>query len=114
MATDASFGFNGAFLILHGGVLLSCIVSDGMGWEHVSCVPRKPNTRKELGRTPTWAEMDWLKRQFWDDDEAVMQLHPPRSEWVNNSEFCLHLWRPTNRVVPLPPSLMVGFKGLRL
>jgi hypothetical protein len=112
MASDSTFGFNGGFLLPHNGVLLSCIVSDGLGWEHVSVVPRKPNTRKLLGRTPTWEEMDWIKGQFWDDDEAVMQLHPPRADWVNNHEYCLHLWKPTSATIPLPPSMMVGFKDL--
>ena len=110
MASSTAFGFNGAFVLPHGGVLLSCIVSDGLGWEHVSVVPRKPNSGKLLGRVPTWEEMCWVKEQFWGDDEAVMQLHPPRSEYVNQHEFCLHLWRPTDGRVPLPPSLMVGFK----
>lgn len=111
MASDSTYGFNGAFLLPHNGVLLSCIVSDGLGWEHVSVVPRKPNTKKLLGVTPTWEEMDWIKGQFWDEDEAVMQLHPPRADWVNNHEFCLHLWKPTGLTIPLPPSLMVGLKA---
>lgn len=71
-------------------------------WEHVSvCVKR---------HTPTWAEMDFIKRLFWDDEETVMQLHPPRSRWINNMPNCLHMWRPTNREIPLPPDITVGIK----
>lgn len=110
MASDSSFGFNGGFLLPRNGVLLSCIVSDGLGWEHVSVVVRKPNSKKLIARTPTWEEMDWIKNQFWDEGEAVMQLHPPRADWVNNHEYCLHLWRPVGLTIPLPPSLMVGTK----
>jgi hypothetical protein len=41
-----------------------------------------------------------------------MQLHPPRSEWVSNAEFCLHLWRPVGVDIPRPPALMVGVAAL--
>lgn len=51
--------------------------------------------------------MDHIKRLFWDDEEAVMQLYPPRSCWVNNHEFCLHLWRPKHVEIPLPPEIAV-------
>ena len=68
-------------------------------WEHVSV--SLPN------RCPTWEEMDAVKRLFWADDEAVMQLHPPRSMWVNRHPHCLHLWRPTTQEIPLPPMVAV-------
>lgn len=70
------------------------------GWEHVSV--SLPN------RCPTWVEMDMIKRLFWNDEDAVMQLHPPRSDWVNLHPYCLHLWRPTSAAIPLPPSMLVG------
>lgn len=69
-------------------------------WEHVSV--SLPN------RCPTWEEMCWVKSLFWDDEEPVMQLHPPRSQWVNNHAYCLHLWRPCDEPIPLPPDLYVG------
>lgn len=53
-----------------------------------------------------------VKSIFWDDEDAVMQLHPPRSEWVNNHRYCLHLWRPVGVEIPLPPSWMVGNQKL--
>ena len=73
-------------------------------WEHVSVSLRN--------RCPNWPEMDFIKRLFWSDEEAVMQLHPPRSEWVNNYNYCLHMWRPLNATIPLPPSIAVGYKEL--
>lgn len=79
---------------------LFVVASSDFGWEHVS-VSRK-------NRTPTWGEMDQIKRLFWEDEEAVMQLHPPRSSWINFSTNCLHLWRPTEAAIPLPPPIFVG------
>jgi hypothetical protein len=35
-----------------------------------------------------------VKELFFDADECVMQLHPPKSEYVNCHQYCLHLWRP--------------------
>ncbi|MCX8016811.1 MAG: hypothetical protein N2690_02735 [Rhodocyclaceae bacterium] len=53
-----------------------------------------------------------MKALFWDDEDAVMQLHPPQSQWVNNHSYCLHLWRPTQQPIPLPPAILVGIKAL--
>lgn len=75
---------------------------DSIPWEHVSV--SLPN------RCPNWEEMDFVKRLFWNDEEAVMQLHPPRSKWVNNHPYCLHLWRPIKQEIPLPPEIAVGIK----
>lgn len=74
----------------------------GVAWEHVSV--SLPN------RCPTWPEMDFVKRLFWDDEESVIQLHPPRSRWINNHDYCLHMWRPLEFEIPLPPDIAVGVK----
>lgn len=104
--STASDGNNGAFEVWFGGDpkdRLFVIASDGGGWEHVSVSNRY--------RTPTWAEMCRMKDLFWDDPEdCVMQLHPPKSVYVNNHENCLHLWRPVGQAIPIPPSIFVGFK----
>lgn len=76
--------------------------NEGIPWEHVSV--------SLSNRCPNWPEMDFIKRMFWDDEEAVMQLHPPRSTWINNHSFCLHMWRPTDQSIPLPPGIAVGVK----
>jgi hypothetical protein len=81
------------------------IASNGGGWDHVSV--SVSNER----RLPTWGEMAYIKRLFFDDGEAVMQLHPPAAQYVNNAEV-LHLWRPHDDVVPLPPLWMVGLPGV--
>lgn len=99
---------NGAFIIPHPatGVCLRIIASDSGGWEHVSV--------SLSNRTPNWREMEFVCRQFWSEEEAVMQLHPPRSDWVSVHPFCLHLWRPADGGIPLPPSIMVGPKSVEL
>lgn len=81
---------------------LRVIASWGGEWDHVSV--------SHQTRIPTWEEMCWIKGLFFDDEEAVMQLHPPKSEYVNNHSRCLHLWRPQNASIPLPPSIYVGIK----
>lgn len=91
---------NGLLMIRQMG--LNVIFSDGMGWQHVS-VSRK-------SRTPSYEDMDWIKRRFWDDDQCVMQLHVPVTEHVNYHDYCLHLWRPLAVKIPMPPAIMVGPK----
>lgn len=106
LGTDASHGNNGAFWVpvRPGAAPLTVIASDGDGWEHVSV--------STPSRCPTWAEMCHVKALFWDDEDAVMELHPPRSTWISNHSYCLHLWRPQATAIPLPPSYMVGYKEL--
>lgn len=79
---------------------LIVVASADEGWEHVSV--------SRVNRTPTWGEMDQIKQLFWDDEDAVMQLHPPRSTWVDHHPHCLHLWRPMAAAIPLPPPIFVG------
>ena len=94
---------NGCFIVpLKHQQKLRIIASDGFGWEHVSVSRRD--------RCPTWDEMCLVKALFWDDDDCVIQYHPPRSEYVNNHPYCLHLWRPIGVPLPMPPSILVGFK----
>lgn len=75
-------------------------------WEHVSVSTRH--------RCPDWSEMCFVKDLFWSEEEAVMQLHPPKSTWINNHPYCLHLWRPLDGNIPLPPGVAVGLKALNL
>lgn len=102
LASDDRFGNNGAFMVPYKRETLAVIVSDQDGWDHVSV------SLKE--RCPSWGEMCFVKDQFFEPEEAVMQVHPPRSDYVNYYPTCLHLWRPHNKRIPLPPSWMVGPK----
>ena len=102
MASDKSFGNNGYFSIPYGNKFggLDVICSDGEGWDHVSVsLPE---------RCPTWDEMVYVKDIFFGAEETVMQLHPPKSQYVNLHEFCLHLWRKHGFEIPLPPKEFVG------
>jgi hypothetical protein len=82
---------------------LHVIASDyeAMGWEHVSV------SVAEGGRCPTWEEMCFIKDLFWDDTDCVMQLHPPKSDYVNTHHYVLHLWRPIFQPIPRPPKELV-------
>lgn len=97
---------NGAFKVFVHGKSFNCIASNGCGWEHVSVSPGSPNRKK----CPTWDEMCAIKDMFFEPEETVVQYHPPRSEYVNNHPYCLHMWRPTDCEIPRPPSIMVGIK----
>ncbi len=79
------------------------IISDGLGWEHVSI------SRQD--KTPTWEEMCHIKDMIFDDDEVVIQYHPKKKDYVNMHQHCLHMWRPINEELPIPPSILVGIKG---
>lgn len=113
LGNNASYGCNGFFVIPHykiSGYTINCQVSDGLKWQHVSVTISSKDRKVE--RCPTWEEMCFVKSQFWNDDETVIQLHPPKSEYVNNHPYCLHLWKPDSIEIPLPDSLMVGNKSL--
>lgn len=92
----------GCFLMTRKSGDLRIIASSGddsMPWEHVSVSLEK--------RCPTWKEMCIVKRLFWGDDEMVVQYHPPESDYVNQHEFCLHLWKPIGVELPSPPLVAV-------
>lgn len=76
------------------------IASNGGGWEHASMA--RPD------RVPTWEEMQWLKAELWQAEDCVVQFHPPASRYVNVHPFCLHLWRPLEAELPMPPKWMIG------
>ena len=103
--SDARYGPYGLFDIQGPcGCALHIMAAAGEfdGWEHVSVsTPR---------RAPNWQEMCWVKDLFWADDECVMQLHPPKADYINNHPNCLHLWKPTTQEIPRPPSAAVGVK----
>lgn len=89
----------GAFRFLYRGEMFQAIASIGMGWEHVSVSHKK--------RVPSWNEMCHFKSLFWEPEECVVQYHPPESEYVNTHPNALHLWKPTDAVMPRPPKWMV-------
>ena len=95
MASTSDYGNNGAFHVKNFFIM----ASDSYLWEHVSVSLKK--------RTPHWSEMCYIKDIFWDEEDCVMQLHPPKSEYINNNPNTLHLWRPIGLIIPMPPVELV-------
>ena len=79
---------------------IAVVASSGEGWDHVSV--SRPN------RCPNWPEMEHIASLFFKDDETAMQLHVPTEQHISVHPHCLHIWRPHNKEIPLPPSWMVA------
>ena len=99
-------GGNGCFKVYVGGRSFFCIASNGGGWEHVSVSP----CSKKRKTSPSWDEMCAIKSLFFQEEECVVQYHPPKSDYVNEHPYCLHLWRPIGQEIPRPPAIFVGRK----
>jgi hypothetical protein len=80
-------------------VTLRVVAACGGGWDHVSVSTND--------RCPAWNEMEFIKRQFFRADETAMQLHVPPKDHINVHPFVLHLWRPHDFMIPLPPESFV-------
>jgi hypothetical protein len=78
---------------------LRVVAASGDGWDHVS-VSRE-------NRCPNWPEMAEVRRLFFLPDEVCMQLHPKADDHINDHPYTLHLWRPTDKEIPMPPKEMV-------
>jgi hypothetical protein len=92
----------GMFRVPFGVTELRIMASSGGGWDHISVSTEH--------RSPTWDELEHVRKLFAKPDETWMQLHVPQKEHVNYHPYCLHLWRPLHRTIPTPPSIMVGPK----
>lgn len=68
-------------------------------WNHVSV--------NAHGRTPTWEEMCWVKDLFFEEEECVMQFHPPKSKYINKHPNVLHLWHQEGVTFKLPDPRMI-------
>jgi len=77
------------------------IASNGMGWDHVSVSCRNKRI------TPSWDVMCRIKDICFEPDEVVVQFHPKKSEYVNITNNCLHLWKPQNIEILTPPIILV-------
>ena len=96
----------GAFIVPspEDGQSIAVIASTDDAWDHVSA--------SRTSRCPNWPEMEYIRRTFFRDDEAVMQYHPLIADYVDGHTlghpYCLHLWRPQRCEIPKPPKWMVG------
>ena len=100
MASYSTYGFNGAFFVRYKKAWLKIIISDEMGWDHVSVSLKH--------RCPFWHEMCFVKDLCFKPDEWVLQYHPAESDYINDHPYCLHLWKPQNVDIPTPPKIFVG------
>lgn len=99
---------------------------DAFGWFEMPSIRNGPMIRMQVSpayleyefehvsvslahRCPTWEEMCKVKDLFWDSEDVVVQFHPAKSEYVNLSKTCLHLWRWTKGTFPQPNKIEVGF-----
>ena len=87
---------------LKTGITALTIADNGVSdpdWEHISV--------STSSRCLTWDEMCEIKNLFFNEDEVVIQIHPAKKDYVNFYEFCLHLWKPKKKEIPLPPAYLV-------
>ena len=99
----------GAFSIPFNGRRLRVIVAPDISddgtkniWEHVSVSLEN--------RCPNWIEMCFIKDLFFEHEDVCLQFHPKKSEYVNNHQYCLHIWKYNYGEIPTPPTILVGIK----
>ncbi len=104
---SSRFDGNNGFFLIPGptGEQLAVMVSDGLGWDHVSVSTKS--------RCPTWEEMCHVKDLFFEPEECAVQYHPPRSVYRNHHKFCLHIWRDQDVEPVLPPPDTVAPAGAK-
>lgn len=98
-------GIGGVIYDKNTRVKLNFIMSWGAGWEHCSV-----SITDRYKRTPSWEQMCFIKNSFWNENECCVEYHPAKKDYVNNHEYCLHIWKPIEQELPMPPSIMVGIK----
>jgi len=98
-------GIGGTFYDKKSRTKLNFIMSWGAGWEHCSV-----SISTFYKRCPSWEQMCEVKNAFWNEDECCIEYHPAKKDYVNNHNYCLHIWKPINQEIPTPPSIMVGLK----
>jgi len=105
MKSDSSYGMNGFFMLSRKGSVLAVMVSDGKDWEKggMTGEPWEHVSVSLQHRCPSWNEMEYVKRLFWEPWETVMQIHPSLPEYVDCCATCLHLWKPMRTKIPTPP-----------
>lgn len=82
----------GGSVRLSNGKILNFIAGwNEDGKEHVS-VSLADGRKFHRGELPTWDDMCLVKDIFWDEEEEVFQIHPPRSCYYDLGAV-LHLWR---------------------
>lgn len=96
--------YNGAFVIdkYKDGEFYLVIASNGQGWDHVSVTLHRKNGTS-IKRCPSFEEMQMIKGKLFTEEEIVFQLHPREEDYINTHPYCLHLWKPNNCSMIVPP-----------
>jgi len=81
-----------------------CKFTKAQGWEHL--------TVSGKNKVPDWDVMCKVKDIFWDEEECCIEYHPRKSQYINNNEYCLHIWRPDFMELPEPPLHLLGIQGM--
>lgn len=105
---DPQDGPQGAFKISGPrGMELRIIASDARDWDLARLpLPKWEHVSVSLaGRCPSWDEMEWVRDQFFEPTETVLQFSVPRAVHISHHPYCLHMWRPIGETIPLPPSV---------
>jgi len=101
--------YNGAFIIdrYKDGEFYLVIVSNEQGWDHVSVTLHR-KSGSNIKRCPSFEEMLMVKEKIFTEEEVVFQLHPREEDYVNTHPYCLHLWKPNNCSMNVPPLYSVN------
>lgn len=101
--------FFGRFLVRYQQGILHVVAAKGTTetWAEMG-LPGPPFDHVSVSipgsfETPTWEMMCHVKDLFWDDDECVIQYHPPKKDYVNYHKGVLHMWKPLGVDIPMPP-----------
>jgi hypothetical protein len=95
-ASDETAGFNGHFLVPLEGHLWQVILSDGLGFRHLSAT----NAQKKI--LPPWTVLVRLKESFFADDEWAVIYLPAKDDYVNVHPYVHHIWAPLDEPLPKP------------
>lgn len=95
---------NGAFIIdrYNNGEFYLVIASNGQEWDHVSVTIHKKNGGS-VKKCPSYQEMMMIKEKLFSEEDVVFQLHPREEDYINTHPYCLHLWKPNNCNMVVPP-----------
>lgn len=96
--------YNGAFMIdkYKDGEFYLVVASNGEGWDHISVSLHRKNGAN-IKRCPSFQEMQMVKEKIFGEEEVVFQLHPREEDYINTHPYCLHLWKPNNCSMIVPP-----------
>lgn len=100
-ASEDTAGWNGQFLVPIDGEIYLVMISDGMGWKHLSI----SNAQKKA--LPSWTAMTRAKNLFFADEDWCVQFFPAKEDYVNDHNFCLHIWMPLDEPMPHPSIVLV-------